>query len=385
MSESQALSADEHAQSLEDYSASGEARALKPGNRGPARFDSHGILTGDILDAFNEHGFYVFEGLINDGEIHELQAQMQDLFERAPVDKVAYLDSQGRPAFGKEFKRNPYSFIRPLSDPWGGTELLGGRHPTKMAEPKPGANSPRKTIFLMHGMCQIMEAGLRLYGHKDLLSIAESINGTDFVPYNDAIFVKQPGLGGAVSWHQDGVTHWNTENWDQSIHGFNFQVQLYDCTTRNCLWVVPGTHKSGKIDISKMVSDNRGSDQLPGAVPLMCRAGDVTIVKRQSLHGSCANTSPDLRVSLTFGFHRHASVLGQKGALSQTSNEIYDEQRIFERSAVIPLAIDARAKYYNEETRYEYQPFADTMDDFQDTAENRAKYLMDYNLKDLSI
>ena len=62
----------------------------------------------------------------------------------------------------------------------------------------------------------------------DLLAAAASINGDDFVPYNDATFVKQPGLGGSVSWHQDGVTHWDNPEWDSGIHGFNFQVQLYD-------------------------------------------------------------------------------------------------------------------------------------------------------------
>lgn len=379
------LSADEHAQSLQQYALKGKARALKLGNRGKARFDSAGKLASDILDAYKLHGFYVFEGLVDEAEIHELQAQIQDLFERAPVDKVNYLDSQGRPAFGQTFTRNPYSFIRPLSDPWGGTDLLGGRHQTKMAEATPDSQAPAKTIFLMHGMCQIMEAGLRLYGHNDLLAIAASINGSDFVPYNDAIFVKQPGLGGAVSWHQDGVTHWDAKNWDDGIHGFNFQVQLYACTPQNCLWVVPGTHKLGKIDIKKLVAENSGLDQLPDAVPLMCQPGDVTIVNRQLLHGSFANTSPDIRVSLTFGFHRRSSVLGQQGALSQTDNETYDEARIFERAALIPLAIDARSHYYKNEPRFEYAPFKDATDKFRDTKENRAKYLMNYNLKDLSI
>ncbi|MFT4713680.1 MAG: hypothetical protein ACJAVI_005247 [Candidatus Azotimanducaceae bacterium] len=385
MSEERILSDVEYSQNLQEYALAGEARALKLGNRGKARFDSKGKLASDILDAYRLHGFYVFEGLVNAEEIHELQLQMQDLFERAPIDKVNYLDSHGRPAFGKAFKRNPYSFIRPLSDPWGGTDLLGGRHQTKMTEPTPDSEAPAKTIFLMHGMCQIMEAGLRLYGHNDLLAIAASINGPDFVPYNDAIFVKQPGLGGAVSWHQDGVTHWDAKNWDEGIHGFNFQVQLYTCTPQNCLWVVPGTHKLGKLDIKKLVAENTGSDQLSDAIPLMCRPGDVTIVNRQLLHGSFANTSPDLRVSLTFGFHRRASVLGQQGALSQTGNEIYDEERILERSAVIPIAIDARSNFYKNESRFEYQPFKNTMEMYRDTKENRTKFLMDYNLKDLSI
>ena len=107
---------------------------------------------------------------------------------------------------------------------------------------------------------------------------------------------------------------------DQGIHGFNFQVQLYDTSAQSCLWVVPGTHKEGKLDIKERVADNAGSEFLPDAVPLFAAAGDVTIVNRQALHGSFANTSEDMRVSLTFGFHRRTSVLGARGALSQ-SNE----------------------------------------------------------------
>ena len=164
MSEKRILSDVEYSQNLQAYALAGETRALKLGNRGKARFDSTGKLASDILDAYRLHGFYVFEGLVNAEEIHELQIQMHDLFERAPIDKVNYLDSHGRPAFGKTFKRNPYSFIRPLSDPWGGTDLLGGRHQTKMTEPTPDSKAPAKTIFLMHGMCQIMEAFLRKHG-----------------------------------------------------------------------------------------------------------------------------------------------------------------------------------------------------------------------------
>jgi hypothetical protein len=33
-------------------------------------------------------------------------------------------------------------------------------------------------------------------------------------------FVKQPGLGGSVAWHQDGVTHWNSSDLDEGTHGF---------------------------------------------------------------------------------------------------------------------------------------------------------------------
>ncbi|XOV82669.1 MAG: phytanoyl-CoA dioxygenase family protein [bacterium] len=371
--------------SLADYVAAGTRRGQSLGNRGPVRYDSSQQLHPDILEAYWQHGFYIFTDVISSAEIEALRRDVNFLLERAPTGQQADTDARGRPAYGGEFTRPTYTFARPLSDPWGGTTLLNGRHPVKMTEPQAAANAPDETVYLISGMCQSMPAGLRLYGHADLLSIAAAINGDDFVPYNDAIFVKQAGLGGAVAWHQDGVTHWQAKDWDEGIHGFNFQVQLYTCTPYNCLWVMPGTHKLGKIDIKQLLADNNGSEQLPGAVPLTCAPGDVTVVNRQLLHGSFANSSDDTRISLTFGFHRRASVLGASGALSQSNKEVYDAQRIFDRACVIGVAIDARAQYYPDQRRYNYLPLADVADSLRFSPETWERVIRDYNLKDLSI
>ncbi|MFP6772307.1 MAG: phytanoyl-CoA dioxygenase family protein [Alphaproteobacteria bacterium] len=375
----------EHAASMADYIAKGEQLAAKAGNRGPVRLDGSGKLHPEILAAFRDKGFYVFEGVIDAHELEVLRGEANNMIERAPVRKGAKVDAQGRPALGLDHAREPYTFIKPLSDPWGGTELLGGRHPSQMTQPVPDGDVPDEVPYLMRDMCHAMPAGLRLYGHPQLLSIAEAINGADFVPFNDAIFVKQPGLGGAVAWHQDGVTHWQSPDWDPGIHGFNFQVQLYPSTPANGLWVVPGTHKLGRIDIKQRIADNGGDERLPDAIPLICAPGDVTIVNRQTLHGSFANTSADLRVSLTFGFHRRASVLGQGGALSVERGDVYDEQRIFERAAVIAVAIDARAQQFRDETPYHYQPFAGLEDDYRWNDETFERVIRDYSSKDLAI
>jgi ectoine hydroxylase-related dioxygenase (phytanoyl-CoA dioxygenase family) len=149
---------------------------------------------------------------------------------------------------------------------------------------------------------------------------------------------------------------------------------------------VPGSHKLGRIDIKASVAENGGSEQLPGAVPLACEAGDVTIVNRQMLHGSFANSSPDLRISLTFGFHRRKSVLGAKAALAMEDNNIvYDEQRIFERSAVIQVAIDARHQTWPEEPRFIYQPFAEREGEFKFNDETFETVIKEYFTKDLAI
>ncbi len=375
----------EYAASMAEYQREGVERLSSIDNRGPVVFDVNGMLDQPILDAYWEQGFYIFENVVSEQEVAELRAGIDHILDGAPTHPGATIDARGRPAFGQQFKRNPYIFIKPLSDPWGGTRILNGRHPSKMIEPVPDDDAPEQVVHLINGMCQAMDAGLRIYGHPLLLAIAEAINGADFVPYNDVVFVKQPGLGGSVSWHQDGVTHWDSPDWDEGIHGFNFQVQLYPCTAGNGLWVLPGTHKQGKIDIKALIKDNGGSEQLPGAVPLTCNAGDVTIVNRQALHGSFANASPDPRVSLTFGFHRRKSILGVRGGLSQSGAEVYDEQRIFDRSTVIALAIDARQQYYPGESRFAYQPFAGLEDNYRWDKDKFDELLLDYNLKDLSI
>lgn len=385
MSRAANVLAQEHADSMQEYCLAGEARAKTLGNRGPMRRGSDGRLHEDILDAYWQHGCYVFEGVVDPEEIELLRTDFADIIDGAPVDNGERLDRHGRTALGQELARSPFIMIKPLSDPWGGTELLGGRHPTQMTQPKPHDQAPQKVVFLISGMCQLSDAALRLYGHGDLLRIAAGINGDDFVPYNDATFVKLPGLGGSVSWHQDGVTHWDAANWDQGIHGFNFQVQLYACTAANCLWVVPGTHKQGRIDIKAKVAANGGSEYLPEAVPLLCQAGDVTVANRQMLHGSFANTSATPRISITFGFHRYASVLGARGALSQSNDEVYDAKRIDERSAVVQVAIDARQKFYADEAPFAYAAFEGREDDYRLNPQTYEEVIKDYNLKDLSI
>jgi hypothetical protein len=379
----------EHEARMTTYAAAGETRARVLGNKGPVRFDADGQLHPDIVAAYWRHGFYIFEGIVSPAEVAELRQDAADMLERAPVGPGAMVDAQGRPALGRDWARDPYSFIRPLSDPWGGTDLLGGRHPSKMAEARADTDAPEHVVFLMWGMCMGMPSGLRVYGHPDMLSIAEAINGPDFVPYNDATFVKQPGVGGSVAWHQDGTTHWGKPDWDEGSHGFNFQVQLYPTTAANCLWVVPGSHKLGRVDIKRKIAENGGDERLPDAVPLICGAGDVTIVNRQMLHGSFANSSPDIRISVTIGFHRRRSVLGQTSTMvmpgDAAGEAVYDEKRIFERSAVIQLAIDARAQKYPGERRYRYQPFVGREDEFRCTETNWNRWIKDYTSRDLNI
>jgi ectoine hydroxylase-related dioxygenase (phytanoyl-CoA dioxygenase family) len=370
---------------LEAFMQDGDRRARALPNRGPVRFGADGRLHPDILDAYWQYGFYVFEGLVQPAELAELRADFDRALERAPVTKDSPVDAFGQPALGTGFRVPTWLFVPPLSDPVGGTAKNHGRHPVKMDEPAPPEDAPEHVLHMAFGLLQIMDSCLRLYGHPHMLAVAEAVNGPDFVPYNDAIFIKQPGLGASVAWHQDGIVHWNKPDFDQGTHGFNFMIQLYGSTAGNGVWVVPGTHKLGKVDIKAMVEANGGSDRFPQAVPLVCGPGDMFICNRQLVHGSYANVSPDLRVTINFGFHRRKSVLGAPAALTSKPGTVYDEAHIHERSRMIALGIDARAQYYPDEPRFTYQPMVGREDENRWSEAQRSTLLKDYNLRDMGI
>ncbi|HEX2943558.1 MAG TPA: phytanoyl-CoA dioxygenase family protein, partial [Rhodopila sp.] len=287
-------------QAMRVYLEEGARRAETLGNRGPIRFTADGAIHPDILEAYWRCGFYVFEGVLEPDELADIEADIRDILDRLPAEKGSPVDAKGRPALGADLKAPTLFWSKPLADPFGGTNLAAGRHPVKMFEPKAAADAPKEIVYLILGSLQFSEAALRVYGHPELLAVAAAVNGDDFVPFNEALFIKEPGRGASVAWHQDGVTHWNSPDWDEGSHGFNFMAQLYGCTPANGVWVVPGSHKLGKVDIKAMVAA-AGTERLPGAVPIICKPGDVAITNRQTVHGSFANTSPDWRVTVNFG------------------------------------------------------------------------------------
>ena len=314
--------------------------------------------------------------------LHPCDADLQVIRQNLPIHKDAQIDASGRPALGIDSIGPCLVWAKPLSDPLGGTTLSGGRHSVKMEEPVWETGMPEEIVYLIMGPLRYSDALLRISGHPHLLAIAEAINGKDFVPFNEAMWIKEPGLGSSTAWHQDGITHWSHPDWDQGIHGMTFQVLLYGSSGVNGLWVLPGSHKSGKIDLQAL-AEAAGSDRLRGAVPYVCAPGDVVIHNRQLVHGAFANTSKDSRVSFTFGTHRRSSILDVEAGLHNTT-AVYDAARILERSRMIGYAIDARRQYFPDETPYCYKPLLG-VDDAQVWSPEAKALLRNYNLLDLSI
>ena len=373
----------EQAVAMRDYLVAGQDAALALDNRGPIEFDASGKLAQHILDAYSKYGFYVFTGVLTEEECEDIEADMVALKASFPVAPESTVDADGRPALGSNSLTPHLVWSKPLGDPLGGTQLANGRHQVKMFEPEAAADTPMASPFILLGSLRFSDACLRTYAHPELLRVAEAINGEDFAPFNEALFIKEPGIGAAVSWHQDGVTHWDSPDFDENIHGFNFMAQLYGSTAVNGVWVLPGSHKLGKIDIKDLVSASK-SERIEGAVPLVCDRGDVVICNRQALHGSFPNSGFEPRLTVNFGFHKRSSVLGVKGGGIHSDAQVFDDEIIARRSRVLGYAIAARKERFPEETAYEYKPFTEQSLSFVWDDAARAD-IHDYNRDDLSI
>ena len=371
------------AEAMKQYLEDGQRAALDLDNRGPIEFDQQGRLVQSILDAYSKYGFYVFTGVLSEEECQDLEADLEHMKTTFPTGPESKVDSQGRPALGADSLTPSLVWSKPLGDPLGGTELANGRHQVKMFEPEAKEAAPAAAPFILLGSLRFSDACLRTYAHPELLRVAEAINGKDFTPFNEALFIKEPGIGAAVSWHQDGVTHWDSQDFDEGIHGFNFMAQLYGSTAVNGVWVLPGSHRLGKLDIKSLVSDSN-SERLKGAVPLVCGRGDVVICNRQALHGSFPNSGFEPRLTVNFGFHRRSSVLGVQGGGIHSDAQVFDETIIARRSKVLGYAIAARKERFPEEQAYEYQPFKEAGLSFEWNDAARAD-MKDYNRDDLSI
>lgn len=373
----------DEAEAVRRYMFSGLERARSLPNRGPIRFTEEGGLAPEIRAAYSEYGFYVFEGVIGDREMADVHDDLRELRSRFPTHPGSEVDAQGRPALDAGLEGPGLLWAKALGDPLGGTEAAGGRHKVKVRELEAAGDAPAEAPFILFGSLQFSDAALRLYGHPDLLRVAEEINGKDFAPFTDVLFIKDPGRGAAVSWHQDGDTHWDAPDLDEDTHGFNFMAQVYGSTPVNGVWVVPGSHREGQLDVAVMV-EAAGTERLPEAIPLVCEPGDVVICNRQLVHGSFPNAGFEPRLTINFGFHRRKSVLGVEGTGVHSPIKVYDDATIAQRTRALGLAIEARRQQYPEETPYEYQPFGERGEMFEWDDEAREE-LRDYNLLDLSI
>ena len=204
------------------------------------------------------------------------------------------------------------------------------------------------------------------------------------MPFNEALFIKEPGRGASVAWHQDGTTHWDSPDWDQGVHGFNFMAQLYGCTAANGVWVVPGSHKLGKIDIEALVAE-AGSERLPDAVPMICAAGRRRHHQPPGGARLLRQHQPRLAGDGELRLPSPAArCWACRAAACTTRPPSTTPSASANARGLIGYGIDARRQRFPDETPYVYKPHAEAALSYRWDDEAKAE-IKDYNLLDLSI
>ncbi|MBI2193085.1 MAG: phytanoyl-CoA dioxygenase family protein [Planctomycetes bacterium] len=142
--------------------------------------------------------------------------------------------------------------------------------------------------------------------HPRILDYVECLLGPDFFLWGSHFFVKEPGDGTVVPWHQDA------QYWPLSpMKAVTVFLAFTDCDRENaCLRVVPGTHRgpllrhraAGKSHYILQQEILDGEFDPEDAVPIELKAGEISLHDDALVHGSGPNLSTRRRVGFTFRF-----------------------------------------------------------------------------------
>jgi hypothetical protein len=136
--------------------------------------------------------------------------------------------------------------------------------------------------------------------HPAILDAVESIVGPDILCWSSRFFIKDPGDGGFVSWHQD-VTYWGL---DVSENILTAWIALTPATRNNgVMKVIPGTHRKVVLHREGAAGNMllRGQEVAVEvdegqAVYMELNAGEMSLHHGLMFHGSEDNRSESRRV-----------------------------------------------------------------------------------------
>ncbi len=219
-------------------------------------------LTPAQIQFYREQGYIGVEGVFSADEVAELRRVTDEFVEKSRAvtvsDAVFDLEPSHTP---------PYPRLRRL------------KNPTK-----------QHTAYR------------RALTHPNVLAIVSQLIGPDLTCNGDKLNLKLADVGSPVEWHQDWAFYPHTND-DLLAVG----IAIDDSTLENgCLMVLPGTHLGPLLD-HHQDGHFAGAVTEPGfrpdgAVPIMLKAGGISIHHVRTLHGSAPNRSSRARRLLLFQY-----------------------------------------------------------------------------------
>lgn len=168
-----------------------------------------------------------------------------------------------------------------------------------------------------------------------MLDAVEALIGPDILVGGTTLFIKEPETEGFISWHQDArYMGLEPHNWVTAWLAVN------DVDEENgCMRMMPGTHKSPLVEhVDTFDEDNmltRGQT-VPAvdeskAVPVIMKAGQLSLHHPRIVHGSGPNLSDRRRIGFAI-----QSYLG--GDVEQQFGKVWAQQARGTKRGIAPVA-----------------------------------------------
>ncbi|KAJ2488745.1 hypothetical protein IWW37_004548 [Coemansia sp. RSA 2050] len=169
--------------------------------------------------------------------------------------------------------------------------------------------APRAINKIGHGLHLTEPVFAELTHSAPIKDIAQRLGFKDPRVLQSMVICKQPGIGGAVPWHQD-----STFLYTQPLSACGFWLALEDCTLDNgCLEFIPGSHLTTPVtrrfvrkhddsgtEMISIAPDASGAKDIGDGMPIEVAAGSLVLINGQVLHRSSHNYSAKSRWIYTF-------------------------------------------------------------------------------------
>jgi ectoine hydroxylase-related dioxygenase (phytanoyl-CoA dioxygenase family) len=201
----------------------------------------------------------------------------------------------------EQYRRDGYFFPVPVFDAATAAHYRDAleQHESRAGAPLQG-NLRHKTHLLFTWADELVH-------NETILDAVEDVIGPDILCWTTNFFIKEAADPGFVSWHQDS-TYWGLDP-DDVITAW---IAFTDATLENgCMQMIPGTHKITQLPHKDTFHpDNllsRGQEiavevDTSKAVPVLLRAGEMSLHHIKLVHGSEPNHSADRRIGLAIRY-----------------------------------------------------------------------------------
>jgi ectoine hydroxylase-related dioxygenase (phytanoyl-CoA dioxygenase family) len=175
------------------------------------------------------------------------------------------------------------------------------------AEHSEGAGRHALTQFFRVNGQLVIPLLAEIARHPAILDCVESILGPDLLVWSVELFIKEPGDGSVVSWHQD-ITYWGMGETDEEVTAW---LALSDVSVEaGCMRFIPGSHTNGIVahhdtfDETNLLSRGQEiadiDETLAEHGPL--KPGEMSLHHGRCFHASAPNGSDDRRIGVAIRY-----------------------------------------------------------------------------------